>query len=84
VIYKADDIETLEKAVTMLTLLIVFVFDPLAILLVVAANMQMKELRNESPARKPLSKLDNVTKIDNDWNPANWFKIVNSPKNPDS
>lgn len=37
--YSKNDLETIDKAVRMIIVILVFVFDPLAILLVVAANM---------------------------------------------
>jgi hypothetical protein len=45
------DVDVLEKAVRVVILLIVFVFDPLAVLLLVAANWQMKK---DFPKSKPL------------------------------
>ena len=41
-VYAADDAATIDKAVRMLTLMIIFVFDPLAILLIIAANISAK------------------------------------------
>lgn len=59
---EANDASLLESAVRVVTLMIVFVFDPLAVLLLVAANWQLK--REDSPKKislsdfleKPLSK----------------------------
>jgi hypothetical protein len=45
---ESSDASTLESAVRVVTLMIVFVFDPLAVLLLVAANWQQKRDRNES------------------------------------
>ena len=42
-VYNTDDTETIGKAVRLLIVILVFVFDPLAILLVVAANIQYRE-----------------------------------------
>ena len=47
-IYGNTDKETLDKTVRFVIILLILVFDPLAILLVVAANMSMKERRGES------------------------------------
>ena len=40
-IYGKGDLDTIDKAVRLIIVAIMFVFDPLAILLVIAANMQM-------------------------------------------
>ena len=107
-IYGGDDLQTIERAVRLLTLLLIFVFDPLAILLVVAANMQLKELKKDVPevtklvkekvilpkqekvtvtkkqgkkiVAKETPKESNITKMESDWSPGTWFKIVNKPK----
>lgn len=42
-VYGTEDSSTIDKAVILLTLLLIFVFDPLAILLLVAANINMKK-----------------------------------------
>ena len=47
-IYGNTDKETLDKTVRFVIILLILVFDPLAILLVVAANMSMKERNGES------------------------------------
>lgn len=47
-IYGDTDKETLDKTVRFVIILLILVFDPLAILLVVAANMSMKERKGES------------------------------------
>ncbi|MDA8940546.1 hypothetical protein N9H34_00285 [bacterium] len=47
-VYGDTDKETLDKTVRFVIILLILVFDPLAILLVVAANMSMKERRGES------------------------------------
>ena len=41
--YNKNDLETIDKAVRMIIVILVFVFDPLAILLVVAANMMFRQ-----------------------------------------
>lgn len=54
-VYGTDDISTIDKAVRLLTLLLIFVFDPLAILMLVAANINMQqkeEKHTEEPERK--------------------------------
>jgi hypothetical protein len=44
---ESSDAATLESAVRFVTLLIVFVFDPMAVLLLVAANWQLKQSQNK-------------------------------------
>ena len=48
IIYGDTEKETLDKTVRFVIILLILVFDPLAILLVVAANMSLKERRGES------------------------------------
>ena len=47
-IYGESSTEVLDKAVRFVIIMLVFVFDPLAILLVIAANMNFMERRGES------------------------------------
>tara|TARA_Y100000389_G_scaffold202162_1_gene246721 strand:- start:1389 stop:2321 length:933 start_codon:yes stop_codon:yes gene_type:complete len=47
-IYGDTDKETLDKTVRFVIILLILVFDPLAILLVIAANMSLKERRGET------------------------------------
>jgi len=47
-VYGDTDKETLDKTVRFVIILLILVFDPLAILLVVAANMSIKERNGES------------------------------------
>ena len=91
-VYGTDDATTLDKAIRLLTLMLIFVFDPLAILLVIAANLYMKKetpvmvmppTKNFAEAlsnSEPAPKVENVTDMEMDWNPGSWFKIVKTPK----
>ena len=91
-VYGADDTNTIDKAVRLLVLLLIFVFDPLAILMVIAANMSMKKevaktvlppTKNFADAinkSEPATKVENTTSMEMDWNPGSWFRIVKSPK----
>ena len=67
-VYGESSTASLDKAVRLLTLSIMFVFDPLAILLVIAANMQLASLK----------KVD-VSNADTSWNPDTWFDMVDNP-----
>jgi hypothetical protein len=51
----ANDITMLEKAVRIVTILIVIVFDPLAVLLLVAANWQLRRDKEGAPEASPTS-----------------------------
>lgn len=46
-IYDTNDTDTLEKAVRWVIISLVLVFDPLAILLLIAANISLKQLKGE-------------------------------------
>jgi hypothetical protein len=55
-IYDDGQLDTIDKAVRLIILALMFVFDPLAILLVVAANMQIKSLRFTKPKQKKIDR----------------------------
>ena len=50
-IYGDGQMDTIDKAVRIIIIAIMFVFDPLAILLIVAANMQIKSIRYTKPKK---------------------------------
>jgi hypothetical protein len=50
-VYQKNDMETIDRAVRLIIISLMFVFDPLAILLVVAANMLLKAERRKPKAR---------------------------------
>jgi hypothetical protein len=52
-IYDTQNTDTLEKAVRWVIIALVFVFDPLAILLLIAANISIKQ-RNKKPEPEPI------------------------------
>ena len=91
-VYGTDDATTIDKAVRLLVLLLIFVFDPLAILMVIAANLSMKKETSVTvvPPTKnfaetlsksePATHVENTTNMNIDWNPESWFKIVKKPK----
>ena len=60
-VYGNKDSSTIDKAVRLLVLLLIFVFDPLAILMVVAANLSMKDMPKK-PQPKPEPKVVPPTK----------------------
>lgn len=57
-----------DKAVRLLILVIMLVFDPLAILLVVAANMQLEQIKTRG-----------TVGVDTSFDPDTWFKMVDAP-----
>lgn len=85
-VYSKEDATGIDKAVRLLTFMLIFVFDPLAILLVIAANIQMKyekdNILDHTATRIPFEpdNEDKTTNMSNDWNPESWFKIVKRPK----
>ena len=69
--YGKGDVETVDKAVRLLIILIILVFDPLAILLVVAANISIIERNQQlTPEKKDLT---------NDEKSANIVKESEEP-----
>jgi hypothetical protein len=81
-VYETDDAETIGKSVRLLILVLIFVFDPLAILMVIAANISFKHRENfdnEISLKKSIDTQENTTTMNNDWSPENWFKIVKKP-----
>lgn len=55
-IYSDSGMDTIDKAVRIIIISIMFVFDPLAILLIVAANMQLKSIRSSKQKPKNIDK----------------------------
>jgi hypothetical protein len=51
-IYGTDDADSIDKAVRLVIMLIMIVFDPLAVLLLIAANMTMQQKREGTPIVK--------------------------------
>ena len=69
-IYGDGQMDTIDKAVRIIIIAIMFVFDPLAILLIVAANMQIKSIRYTKP-----KKVDRKSKHLLELNKEDIFKI---------
>lgn len=77
---------SMDRIINWLLLIIIFVFDPLAIALVIAANFAFKQL--EIKEDKVLTAfedfnlhLDNITLTENDLAPQQEFDILNENKN---
>jgi hypothetical protein len=60
-IYTEQTTEVLEKAVRVVIIALVLVFDPLAILLLIAANMSLRNLQTNPSSDIPLSTFGHVT-----------------------
>lgn len=63
-IYGDGQLDTIDKAVRLIILTLMFVFDPLAILLVVAANMQLRSIKTQKPKQKIDKKLKHLVELD--------------------
>jgi hypothetical protein len=80
-IYGSSDRDIIDKAVRLVIILIMLVFDPLAVLLLIAGNMTMKENEEEEKKKDPLvvfkervndrlNILKTAKKESEDWNPT--------------
>jgi hypothetical protein len=78
-IYDTSDTDTLEKAVRWVIIALVFVFDPLAILLLIAANISLRE-RNRA-IEPDISGSLNIPLPDDDTAPLFSEAPVNHTKN---
>ncbi len=71
-VYGEASTELLERAVTWVIILIIIVFDPLAVLLFIAANYSLKNLRDGTPLKVDLTTVDPIA--------LNKDEIVNATK----
>lgn len=71
-IYGETSTELLEKAVVWMIIIIVMVFDPMAVLLLIAANYSLRKLRGDVPMKIDLTSFDPVA-LDKD-------EVVNATK----
>jgi hypothetical protein len=66
-IYGDGQMDTIDKAVRIIIIALMLVFDPLAILLVIAANMQLKSIKRPRVTEKILSKkIKNMLQLSSD------------------
>ena len=67
---ESDSVNYLDKAVRYVIILLIFVFDPLAVLMLIAANMSLKEEKNKRKRqeRKNQPKNAMTTKVSEDQN----------------
>jgi hypothetical protein len=71
-IYGDTSTELLEKSVVWMIIIIVFVFDPMAVLLLIAANYSLQKLSDGTPMRIDLTTVDPIA--------LNKDEIVNATK----
>ena len=64
-IYDTSDTDTLEKAVRWVIISLVLVFDPLAILLLIAANISLKQLKGEMITAVNRPKNESISSFNN-------------------
>ena len=57
-LFGGDSEDLLDKAVQVFILMLVFVFDPLAVLLLIAANISLRQWRKKRNIRKSEEKFD--------------------------
>ena len=67
-VYADDNTETIDKAIRLLILMLIFVFDPLAILLVIATNIQMAT--KNAPKLETFMPTENLAKTIHEKNKA--------------
>lgn len=63
VVYGTQDRDLIDKAVRLVIFVIIIVFDPLAVLLLIAANQTYKSLRTEEPEVKKVIKRKKIDKV---------------------
>lgn len=64
VFYGTQDRDIIDKAVRLVIFIIIVVFDPLAVLLLIAANQTYRKLKEEQPEIKKVNKRKKIDKTD--------------------
>jgi len=64
VVYGTQDRDLIDKAVRLVIFIIIIVFDPLAVLLLIAANQTYRNLKEENDETIPIKKVTKKKKID--------------------
>jgi hypothetical protein len=79
-IYDKEDPDFIDKAVRVVILVIIVVFDPLAVLLLIAANQTYKQIRLEEKSEIPVKKVRKKKTLDNAGGPSleSFFKDNNN------
>ena len=75
-IYDKEDPDFIDKAVRVVILVIIVVFDPLAVLLLIAANQTYKSIRTKEEIETPVKKVRKKKILDNAGGPSleSFFK----------
>jgi hypothetical protein len=79
-VYGESDKTILEKAVTWVIILIIFVFDPLAVLLLIASQYSFQSLRNGGPGTKVIERTFEVEADVNTDTPEDIVKLEKKVK----
>lgn len=79
-VYGESDKTILEKAVTWVIILIIFVFDPLAVLLLIASQYSFQSLRNGGPGTKVIERTFEVEADVNTDTPEDIAKLEKKVK----
>ena len=79
-VYGESDKSILEKAVTWVIILIIFVFDPLAVLLLIASQYSFQSLRNGGPNTKVIERTYEVEADVNTDTPEDIAKLEKKVK----
>jgi len=69
-LYDKDDTKFIDKAVRVVIFIIIFVFDPLAVLLLVAANQSYRKYRVDKPTPQTPKKANRKKKLDLPTSPS--------------
>jgi len=73
-IYGENAQDNFDKAVRFVILILIFVFDPLAVLLLIAANISLRQWRKKRNLIKSEQKIDLEKRLERERNKANRFK----------
>jgi len=69
-LYDKDDTKFIDKAVRFVIFIIIFVFDPLAVLLLIAANQSYKKYKTKPKPPAPVKKANRKKKLDLPTSPS--------------
>jgi hypothetical protein len=64
VVYNTQDRDIIDKAVRLVIFIIIVVFDPLAVLLLIAANQTLRKMKEENGVIEPIKKSSKKKKIE--------------------
>lgn len=64
VVYNTQDRDIIDKAVRLVIFIIIVVFDPLAVLLLIAANQTLRKIKEENVETEPIKKSSKKKKVE--------------------